>query len=122
VWQQAHNEGNAWLGAVLSKNPTTQPGVTVDTTRCVGGQTLQSFSDSSLGAIETSQATFSAPGSQSVVHAIPTSPPLGTYEGLETDPIVTGGCRSINASLSNIAPLQASYSFPITSPLTMVAR
>ena len=120
VWQQAHNEGNAWLSAVLANRDPNEPAVTVDTTRCVAGQTLQSYGAASLGALETSTATFSAPGSQTIVHLIPTSPPLGTYEGVETDPIVNSGCRSINASLSNIAPGQASYSFAVSTPITLL--
>ncbi|MGH7687582.1 MAG: CocE/NonD family hydrolase C-terminal non-catalytic domain-containing protein [Candidatus Dormibacteria bacterium] len=124
VWQQAHDEGNDWLSAVLAHDTPTQPAMTVDTTRCVGGQTLQSYSGDSLGAIETSAATFTSAGSQTIVHVLPTAPPLGTYEGVETDPIVTtvigGTCRSIMASLSDMAPFQASYSFPISTPITMV--
>ena len=119
-WQQAHNQGNAWLSAVLANRDPNQPAVTVDTTRCASGQTLQSYSGSGLGALETSTATFTAAGSQTIAHVIPTSPPLGTYEGTQTDPIVSSGCRSMMSSLSNIAPGQASYSFPIGSPITML--
>ena len=120
VWQQAHNEGNAWLGQVLAHHGTSEPQVTVDTTRCVSGQTLQSFSGSSFGAVETSTLSVASPGTQTIVHLIPTSPPLGTYEGLETDPIVNSGCRSIQASLSDTAPGQASYSFPVSTGITLV--
>lgn len=120
VWQQAHNQGNAWLSAVLASRDTNQPAVTVDTTRCVSGQTLQSYSGASLGALEISTVTYTAPGSQTIVHAIPTSPPLGTYEGTQTDPILNSGCRSMMASLSNTAPGQASYSFPVSTPLTLL--
>ncbi|MFN2582517.1 MAG: hypothetical protein ABR498_07240, partial [Candidatus Dormibacteria bacterium] len=51
VWQQAHNTGDAWLLSVLSGNihPSTVP-ITVDTTRCVSGQTLQTFTGASLDA------------------------------------------------------------------------
>lgn len=120
VWQQAHNEGNAWLGQVLAHHGTTEPQVTVDTTRRVSGQTLQSFGGSSFGTLETSTVALASPGSQTIVHVVPTSPPLGTYEGLETDPIVNSGCRSIQASLSGTAPGQASYSFPISSGFTLL--
>lgn len=120
VWQQAHNEGNAWLGAVLAHQGTNQPQITVDTTRCVAGQTLQTFTGSSLGGLQTSTLSFGSAASQTIVHATPLSPPTSTYEGLQTDPIANSGCRSLPASLSDPSPSQVSYSFPVTSPATLL--
>jgi acetyl esterase/lipase len=120
VWQPAHDEGNAWLNTVLAGHSTTQPAVTVDTTRCVSGQTLQTYTGANLGAIETSTTTLTASASQTIVHAVPAAPPVGTYEGLETDPIANSGCRTIMSSLSDGAPNQASYSFPIAGAMTLV--
>ena len=120
VWQQAHNEGNAWLDAVLAHQGTSQPQVTVDTTRCVAGQTLQSFSGNSLGGLQASTLSFGSAASQTIVHTTPLSPPTATYEGLQTDPIANSGCRSMAASLSDPSPSQVSYVFPVTAPATLL--
>ncbi|MBV8445362.1 MAG: hypothetical protein JOZ92_05535, partial [Candidatus Dormibacteraeota bacterium] len=120
VWQQAHAEANTWLSQVLQGlTPSASP-VTVDTTRCVTGQTLSSFSAASLGSVATQQLTFSDTTSSQMS----TSAVAASYEGTQTDPIANIGCRSITASqLSSNAssiPAQAVYSFPITSDVTLV--
>lgn len=120
VWQQAHAEGNAWLAAILAHQGTSQPQITVDTTRCVAGQTLQTYSGNNLGALQASTVSFTAPATQTIVHLSPVSPPTATYEGLQTDPIVNSGCRSMAASQSDPSPSQASYLFPVTAPVTLL--
>ena len=105
VWQQAHNEGDAWLSEVLGGRTITQPPLTLDTTRCVSGQTLQTYAGAGPAAIATSTLTFKDAAGETLVHT-PVSPPTATYEGSQTDPIAHGGCRSMSASQSD--PLRRS--------------
>jgi hypothetical protein len=112
VWTQAHNESNAWLATVLAGQTPAQPRITADTTRCVPGQTLQTFTSSSFGSISTSQLTFTSAPAQNIASSNgPTS------EGTATDPITSGGCRVIAATTD---PNQASYTFNITAAATLV--
>ncbi len=112
VWQQAHDEGNAWLTAVLAGDTPTQSAITVDSTRCVTGQTLRTFSGAGLGAISTSHLTFTSSTSQTM-----TSDSAVTYEGEQSDPIANSGCRSMAASDSD--PDQASYTFTPATATTL---
>jgi hypothetical protein len=121
VWQQAHDQSNAFLDAALRATSLTnfssllaQPTVTVDTTRCLPEQTLQAFQGSSFATIATSQLAFTDAGP-----AQATSNPSGGVEGPLDDPIVTGSkCISMPASDNDVG--QASYAFAVTSPSTLV--
>lgn len=113
VWQQAHNEGNAWLTSVLAGGTPAQPPITLDTTRCVAGQTLQTYTSSSFSAIATSQMTFSSAPAQT------TTSGASDNEGAQTDPIASGGCKTIAASQTSDQP-QAIYTFPVTNAFTLV--
>lgn len=113
VWQQDHNEGNAWLTSVLAGTLPADPTVTADTTRCVAGQTLQSYSGDSFGALATAGLTFSGGAAQTTA-----SSKLVTPEDTATDPIANSGCRTMAASQSD--PDQASYTFAVPSAATLI--
>jgi acetyl esterase/lipase len=113
VWQAAHNESNAWLDEVLGGSTITQSPVTVATTRCVSGQSLQLYTGTNIGAIPTSDLLFTSSATQTT-----TSSNIVTPEGKNADPITNSGCRSMSASQSD--PNQASYTFSVPSSATLV--
>jgi len=113
VWQQAHNEGNAWLTAVLTGHTPSQPAATATTTRCVSGQTLRTYSGSSFGQLAPSTLNFSSAAVQTTINS-----KIVTPEGANADPIANAGCRTMAASQSD--PNQASYSFVVPSAATIL--
>ncbi|MBV9526407.1 MAG: hypothetical protein JOZ46_11395, partial [Candidatus Dormibacteraeota bacterium] len=112
-WQQAHNESNAWLTSVLGGHTPSVPRVTADTTRCVAGQTLHTYTASSFGSIARSHITLLSAAAQTTVSSNGPS-----VEGAQTDPIANSGCRSMAASQSD--PNEASYTFAVPSAATLV--
>ncbi|MDQ6838146.1 MAG: hypothetical protein M3137_07425 [Actinomycetota bacterium] len=122
VWQQAHDESNAFLQAALQASSLaqlrqlfTQPTITVDTTRCLPQQTLRTYTASSFGAIATTvlNLTDNGPAQPTV------NPSGGGPESVLSDPIVTGGkCVSMSSSQRDIN--EATYNFPISAPTTLV--
>jgi hypothetical protein len=88
--------------------------VTVDTTRCLSDQTLQTYQGSSFGTVATTQLAFTDTGP-----AQTTLSPSGGVEGPMDDPIVTGSkCISEPTSENDVG--QASYQFAVPSPSTLV--
>ena len=112
VWRHAHNLTNAWLQAVLSGHAPTQAAVTLDITRCQGGQAFQTFSASSFGSIATSSLSFSSAAAQNTASSNSATP-----EGTESDPIA-------NSTFCNLAahtdPNQAVYTFAVPSASAVV--
>ncbi len=115
VWKQAHDESNAFLTAALQASSLTQlsqlftqPTITVDTTRCLPQQTLQTFSSASFGAIATTELTFDGPaGAQTTFN-----PSAGGPESVMSDPIVTGG-KCVTMPSSTADANEATYSFQL---------
>ncbi|MBJ7595677.1 MAG: hypothetical protein JF886_12605 [Candidatus Dormibacteraeota bacterium] len=122
VWKQAHNESNGFLQAALQATSLTQlsqlftqPTITVDTTRCLPQQTLQSYSANSFGSIATTQLTFvDAGAAQNTFNQSGGGP-----ESLMSDPIVTGG-KCVTMPSSTTDSHEAVYNFPVASPATLV--
>ena len=112
VWIAANSEANSWLSSVFAGQKPAQPRVTVDTTRCVSGQTLSSYSATGVAALATVIDTFSSATTATTVNASGV-----TAEGQAADPITNSGCRSMNSSLDD--PNQAVYVFnpPLTETL-----
>jgi len=102
VWQQAHNESNAWLMTVLAGKAPTQPTYTVDTTQCESGQTLATYTASGFGAIATSTLSLSSAAAQGT-----TSSTASTSEGSESDALTGNFC----AGALNTDTNQATYNF-----------
>ena len=122
VWQQAHAQSNAFLQAALQATSLaqlgqlfTQPTVTVDTTRCLPRQTLQSYSAATLGAIATTQLSFTDSGTAQTTF----NPSGGGPESVMSDPIVTGG-KCVTMPSNTPDSNEATYSFPVASPATLV--
>ncbi|MDQ6856468.1 MAG: hypothetical protein M3Z57_05285 [Candidatus Dormibacteraeota bacterium] len=122
VWQQAHAQSNAFLLAALQATSIgqvsqlfTQPTITVDTTRCLPRQTLQSYSANSFGSIATTELTFT----DSAAAQTTFNPSGGGPESVMSDPIVTGGkCVTMPSSTADAS--EATYTFPVSSPATLV--
>jgi predicted acyl esterase len=121
VWQQAHNQSNAFLQAALQASSFAQlrqlfpqPTITADTTRCVAGQTLQTFAANSFGAISTSSLSFTSSAAMNTVSSNVVTPESG-----QSDPIVTMNKCVVEAT-SQSDPNQASYTFPVSAPATLI--
>ncbi len=110
VWVTAHNEGNAWLRAVMgSRIPpiAAAPPVAVSTTACMPGQTHVTYYARTYAAVApTVDVLHSAPLSTQTT----ASSNAPTSEGTQTDPIANSGCRRMAASQSD--PNQAVYTWP----------
>jgi predicted acyl esterase len=109
VWRTAHNEGNAWLQAVMagrSAPASAVPAVAVSTTACMTGQTHVTYHGSNYGSLANSiDVLKSAPAQTTTSSSNPTS------EGTQTDPIANSGCRTMPASQSD--PNQAVYTWTV---------
>ena len=87
VWHQANTEANTFLQAAMQGQRPALPAVTVTTTRCVAGQTLETYSAGSYGGIAISAESFADSSTQSTVSSQGVQP-----EGKDADPIVNSGC------------------------------
>jgi pimeloyl-ACP methyl ester carboxylesterase len=96
VWHQAHNASNHWLTEVLHAQAPTEPRVTVDTTKCVTGQTLTTYTAATFDKIATTTLSRTSAAAQSTV-----SSTAASSEGTQTDPIANGGCRTMATSQSD---------------------
>jgi dienelactone hydrolase len=106
IWQEAHDTGNAWLQSVMAgTTPTTAP-LTVTTTACLAGQTHVTFTGTDYSAIKDSVVHLDSAAAQTTL-----SSPAATVEGTMTDPIANSGCRTMQASQSDLN--EASYTFPV---------
>ncbi len=106
IWQQAHDEGNAWLQSVMAGTTPTSPPLTVTTTACLAGQSHVTFTGTDYSAIKDTVVHLGSPAAQSTVNSN-----MPTVEGANTDPIANSGCRTMQASQSDLD--QATYTFPV---------
>ena len=111
VWQAAHNASNAWLQTELKGGSPTQPAVTVDTTSCLSGQSITTYTASTFAAIATSSLAFSSAPAKST-----TSSTASTSEGSESDAVLGGFCKDALHTDGN----QATYTFAVPSKATLV--
>ena len=100
VWQQAHDESNAWLSQVMAGTSPTAPAITVSSTVCgvsspSAAYPSQTFSSSSYGSLATSVIHLSAATSTQGGAAQASADTGGTQpvtpESKAADPIVSGG-------------------------------
>jgi hypothetical protein len=111
VWQDAHNDSNAWVNSLLILSTPTQSPIKLETSLC-GAGTPQVFTASDFGSLATSSLLFTDAGGQTTV-----SSNAPTAEGSEADPIANSSwCNHPENTDLN----QATYTFPVPSSDTMV--
>ncbi|MGI8847445.1 MAG: CocE/NonD family hydrolase C-terminal non-catalytic domain-containing protein [Candidatus Dormibacteria bacterium] len=111
VWHQFNDGANNWLTTVLAGSVPTRPRETLTTTQCVPGQSLTTFTSSRYDRIAQTVLHLSDPSTKLTVSAAVPLP-----EGVQTDPIVNSGCRSI---ATRTDPGVAAYAFTQPSTFTL---
>lgn len=122
VWQQAHTQSNAFLQAALQAGSLAQlrqlfprPTITVDTTRCLPRQTLQTFTANTFGSVGSTVLTLHGDATPPDTF----NPSGGGPESVLSDPIVTGG-KCVTMSSSTRDANEATYIFTPSTPVTLV--
>ncbi|MHB8719074.1 MAG: S15 peptidase family protein [Candidatus Dormibacteria bacterium] len=117
IWQQAHDEGNAWLASVMAGRTPALPHITVTSTLCgvsspSAPYPAQTFTANSYGSLATSVVHLQSAAAQTSSDSGGSQPV--TPESKAVDPIVSGGgatgtpgCPTFTASQSDSN--QASY-------------
>jgi hypothetical protein len=108
LWQDAHNESNGWLTAVLSQKTllSTFAPITMETAEC-GAATPQRFTGTDFGSVANAALSFSSAPSQTT-----TNSNAPTTEGTNSDPIANSSfCNKQESTDVN----QATYTFTVPS-------